>query len=201
MNKHIIPIILILIYTSSLIAQDWGVIRYAQTTVNIREKRSTKSSIVSQLQSGEKVKADFLKENWYAIFSVDARNRDERKAIGFVYAPLLGPEKPTGKDITSKPPLKYQIVKKEDVSYRGSARMVYRIVLDVRQIPSKLAMKEVAKSIWKKGNTQWDEFTVFIYLPGMRTNSSAYGVGEFRPDRMLEFRTQDFALYGTKWKQ
>ena len=201
MSKHILQIILILISTSSLIAQDWGVIRYAQTTVNIREKRSTKSSIVGQLQSGEKVKADFLKENWYAIFIVDEKNRDERKAIGFVYAPLLGPKKPVGKDTTSISHLKYQIVKKEDVSYRGSSRMVYRIVLDVQQIPSESAMKEVAKSIWKNGNTQWDEFTVFIYLPGMKTNSSAYGVGEFRPDKMLKFGIQDFALYGTKWKK
>jgi len=201
MKKYILPIVVILVYTSSLIAQDWGMIRYAQSRVNIREKRSTKSSIVGQLKSGEKIKADFLKENWYAVFDLDERNRDELKAIGFVYAPLLGPKKPAKKAITLKSPLKYQIVKKEDVSYRTTARMVYRIMLDVRQLPTESAMKELAKSIWKKGNTQWDEFTVFIYLPGMKTNSIAYGVGEFRPDRMKEFRIQNFALYGTKWQQ
>jgi len=108
---------------------------------------------------------------------------------------------PSGTRNTLRPLLQYQIIKREDVSYQSTARMVYRIVLDVLQIPSESAMKAVAESIWKEGNNQWDEFTVFIYLPGMNTNSIAYGIGEFRPSKMKEFRIQNFALYGTKWQQ
>lgn len=49
-------------------------------------------------------------------------------------------------------------------------------------------------------NKNWKEFTVFMYLPGMDTNGLAYGVGEFRPNGLKEFKIQSYSLIGTKWE-
>jgi len=67
----------------------WGEIKYAQTTTNVRENRNTNSRVVRQLQPREEVKVDFLRNNWYAIFEVEESKREEGRAFGYVYAPLL----------------------------------------------------------------------------------------------------------------
>lgn len=41
------------------------------------------------MKAGQRVKADFLKDNWYAVFKVKETVRDESRALGYVYAPLL----------------------------------------------------------------------------------------------------------------
>ena len=96
--------------------------------------------------------------------------------------------------------LKYRIVAREDVSYAGTPRMVFRVVVNVDQIPSGAQLKKAARQIREDGNTHWKEFTVFTYLPDMDTGNVAYAVAEFRPYGLKEFRIQDFALYGTKWR-
>ena len=92
------------------------------------------------------------------------------------------------------PELSYEIVKKEDISYQSTPRMVYRVVLSVDEPPKEDKMKEVAQYLWENGNTKWKEFTVFLYLPSMNTNSVAYGIGEFRPEGLLEFTVNGWAL-------
>ena len=92
------------------------------------------------------------------------------------------------------PELSYEIVKKEDISYLSTPRMVYRVVLSVDEPPKEDKMKEVAQYLWENGNTKWKEFTVFLYLPLMNTNSVAYGIGEFRPKGLLEFKVNEWAL-------
>ena len=67
----------------------WGQIKYVHTPTNIRSERSSKSKIVGGLQTNEKVKADFLKDNWYVVFKPEETIRDTLKALGYVYAPLL----------------------------------------------------------------------------------------------------------------
>jgi len=96
--------------------------------------------------------------------------------------------------------LKYTIVDKEDISYAGTPRMVYRVVIEVEKIPANEQLEKIALQIWKNGNKDWKEFTVFMYLPDMDTKLAAYGVAEFRPQGLKEFRIQEFALYGTKWE-
>lgn len=96
--------------------------------------------------------------------------------------------------------LKYNIAEKEDVSYLNTPRMVYRIILDVDKLPSDKEMKETAIAIWEKGNKNWEEFTVFIYLPEMDIHFLAYGVGEFRQNGLLEFKKNKYALIETKWE-
>ncbi|MCH7763088.1 MAG: hypothetical protein IIB95_05020 [Candidatus Marinimicrobia bacterium] len=94
---------------------------------------------------------------------------------------------------TSKNLLSYKIVKKEDQSYRGTSRMTYRVLLNVTQKPKEQKIKDVALSIWK-------EFTVFLYLPEMNTNSVAYGIANFTPNGLKDFNVQEYALWDTKWE-
>jgi hypothetical protein len=67
----------------------WGAIVYPKAKVNIRAKRSAASRLKGQLNEGQPVKADFLQDGWYAVFPVTEEQRNEKKALGYVYAPLL----------------------------------------------------------------------------------------------------------------
>jgi len=95
--------------------------------------------------------------------------------------------------------LRYEIAEKKDISFAGTSRMVYRVVLNVTNLPSENEMKATAKSIWENGNRNWGEFTVFMYLPEMDVEWVAYGIGEFRPSGLLEFKINESALIDTKW--
>ena len=169
-NRFIFFVMLLLSsYLFSGSVMDWGSIRYVHSTTNIRNGRSTKSEIVGKLELGEKVKVDYLKDNWYAVFKVEETFRSEGKAIGYVYAPLLKPTPPKSARPSKKIEgiLDYKIVGKEDVSYRGTARMVFRVVVKVTRKPSEEQLRKTAIQIWENGNRDWEEFTVFMYLPEM----------------------------------
>ena len=96
--------------------------------------------------------------------------------------------------------LKYSITEKQNVSYLNTPRMVYRIILDVDKLPSDEEMEKTAIDIWEKGNKNWKEFTVFMYLPEMDTKSLAYGIGEFNQTGLTEFKKNEYALIETKWE-
>ena len=90
--------------------------------------------------------------------------------------------------------LPYEIVEKKDISYAGTSRMTNRVLLETSQKPKEQEMKDVASSIWKDGNKSWDEFTVFIYLPKMDTQSIAYAIAEFSPKELVKFEINEWAL-------
>lgn len=96
--------------------------------------------------------------------------------------------------------LKYQIAKTQDISFMNIPKMVYRIMLDVDTIPKDIEMRNTATYLWQNGNRNWDEFTVFLYLPYMNTESPAFGVAEFNKDGLVTFTKNEDALYGTKWE-
>jgi len=196
-----ITIILICAIFLSYSLQQWGLIRYVHTPTNIRANRSSKSEIVGVLKAGEKIKVDYLKNNWFAIFKVNETVRSESGALGYVYAPLLKPNSPSnsGNEGKSTASLKYRIVEKKDISYRGTSRMTFRVVI-TNKAASKNQMKATAIQIWKNENKGWDEFTIFMYLPGMDTQNAAYGIAEFRPNGLLEFKTNDWVLELQKLK-
>ena len=98
------------------------------------------------------------------------------------------------------PNLKYSVVAKQDISYAGTNRVIYKVLAETIELPSAGPREELAQHLWREGNRNLDEFTVFIYLPGMDTNLTAYGIGEFSPIGLKYFRVQKFALYGTKWQ-
>ena len=93
--------------------------------------------------------------------------------------------------------LEYVITEMEDMSHQGTSRMVYRVVVLVEEIPIKEKLEKTSIQIWEDGNKDWKEFTVLIYLPDMDTGLVAYGVAEFGPQGLKEFRIQEEALYGT----
>ena len=78
--------------------KDWGVILYAKDKTNVRAERSIDSRIRSQLQPGQKVKADFIDDDWYAVFTVNETKRDPKRTLGYVYAPRLVPVEAAKKD-------------------------------------------------------------------------------------------------------
>ena len=188
--------------SKSVSSNNWGVVRYAHSVANVKASRNTSSKIVSQLKLNQKVKADFLKNGWYAVFETNEIFRRESNAIGFVHSSLLypTPKSNSTKMATSKNLLSYKIVKKEDQSYRGTSRMTYRVLLIVTQKPKEQKIKDVALSSWKDGNKSWKEFTVFLYLPEMNTNSVAYGIANFTPNGLKDFNVQEYALWDTKWE-
>ena len=96
--------------------------------------------------------------------------------------------------------LKYKIVERKDISYPGVRRMVFRVVMEAVKLPSEEQLKKIAIDLWVNGNTVWDEFTVFIYLPNMDTNNIAYGVGEFNQKGLKELIINQDALMITKLK-
>jgi outer membrane protein assembly factor BamD (BamD/ComL family) len=67
----------------------WGAIMYPKPKTNIRAKRSADSKLKGQLKEGQPVKVDFLQDGWYAVFPVTEKRRTEKKALGYVHAPLL----------------------------------------------------------------------------------------------------------------
>ena len=97
--------------------------------------------------------------------------------------------------------LTYSVIQRENVSDLGTSKRVYRIIFQVEEIPSRESMSRTAESVWSNGNANWDEFTIFGYLPGMDTGSAAYAVAEFQPSGMIDFRIQPVALLGTRWEK
>jgi len=118
---------------------------------------------------------------------------------------VAGCSDPTGQsqDASSDsgvPVLKYEIVEKDDTSYAGTPRMVYRVVVRSDSIPSEEAIRSTAIAVENTVSKTWKEFTVFLYLPDMNTASFAYGVAEFRGHNLSSFQINETALYGTKWR-
>ncbi len=70
-------------------APEWGTIMYPKPNTNIRAKRSAASLLKGQLKTDQPVRADFLLDGWYAVFPVTQKERNEKMALGYVYAPLL----------------------------------------------------------------------------------------------------------------
>ncbi|MEE8277618.1 MAG: hypothetical protein V3R89_02740 [Thermoanaerobaculia bacterium] len=114
-------------------------------------------------------------------------------------APTSEPADRTGY-LPAAEPLPYSVVKRRDVSYATTKRMVYRVVVRTDVLPDPAHLRATGEAIWEKGNRGWDEFTVFLYLPGMNTDDIAYGVAEFDPGGLRKFRVQELALVGTRWR-
>jgi hypothetical protein len=80
---------LICIYPGPGLGQEWGKLMSVPAKTNIRADRSIQSGITGQLKAGDQVRADFLKDGWYAVFALDEQERLETKARGYVYATRL----------------------------------------------------------------------------------------------------------------
>lgn len=92
-------------------------------------------------------------------------------------------------------PLPFSIVSAKHVG----DDMVFRVRLNVNQLPKKSQMERTATKIWGGGSGGMQKSSVFLYLPGMDTDFAAYGVAEYDASGMVNFKVQEFALYDTKW--
>jgi len=64
-------------------AEGWGEIREATLNLNVREKRTPKSEHIVTLAKGQRIKVDFLKDGWVAVFNLNESKREESRAIGY----------------------------------------------------------------------------------------------------------------------
>ncbi|MBN1547648.1 MAG: AMIN domain-containing protein [Syntrophaceae bacterium] len=70
-------------------AKEWGQIMFTPEKTNIRAKRTINSRLKGSLAVGQKIRADFYRDDWYAVFPMDQKIRRESLALGYVYAPRL----------------------------------------------------------------------------------------------------------------
>ncbi len=84
-----VTLILICLFITSAQAAEWGEIRQATVNLNVRAARDSKGKHVVTLHKGDKVKCDFLKAGWFAIFKMDETERSEKNALGFANAKFL----------------------------------------------------------------------------------------------------------------
>lgn len=92
------------------IAADWGTILYTRSETVLREKRTVKSRIKGHLKENQAVRADFLKDHWYAVFPVNAGQRNEKKALGYVYKERLTAQKTEAAAVAAETPKKREPV-------------------------------------------------------------------------------------------
>lgn len=83
--------------------------------------------------------------------------------------------------------LRYQVAEKQDISYLGRSRMVYRVVIETDEPPKDESVRGIVNRIWRQHGQAYDEFTVFCYLQDMETSGVAYAIAEFRTSGLQEF--------------
>ena len=71
--------------------QSWGQLRTAAIPVTILADRHLDTSARGQILPGQWVKVDFQGNNWVAVFAKEENKREEARARGYVYSPLLKP--------------------------------------------------------------------------------------------------------------
>ncbi len=84
-------ILLLLAVAANAEAQRWGQLRTASIPVTIMAERHLDATVRGQILPGQWVKVDFLGHNWVAVFPKEENRRDESRAQGYAYAPLLKP--------------------------------------------------------------------------------------------------------------
>lgn len=89
MTRPLLSMLIVLLLAAN--AWAFGEVRYADRPLNVRAGRSLEAAHVKTLQPGDKVRVDFLKDGWYAVFDESATEADEGKALGYANARFLLP--------------------------------------------------------------------------------------------------------------
>lgn len=97
--------------------------------------------------------------------------------------------------------LKYKIVERKETRTGDTSRMVFRVVLSVEDIPSDAEIRRTVLFMRKNGNTHWDRFVIFMYLPEMNLDGPPFAAATFVPDTMEYFKVDMSALRKTKWQK
>lgn len=69
----------------------WGELRVAKVTSNIRAQASTSSEIVGQLTAGDSVRVEAVSGGWFEVYEAPLVRRSEAKPLGYVFGRLLLP--------------------------------------------------------------------------------------------------------------
>ena len=94
-----LALLILVIFSATASAQEWGVIRYTRSPVNVRAGRSTQTLVVTTLPTGTRLRADFLGDNWFAVFPDTATVRDQEKShytIQPIYSTSASRDFPSG---------------------------------------------------------------------------------------------------------
>lgn len=102
----VIALLCVLLISSLAVAEDWGEVREATLNLNVRGKRTPKSEHVVTLAKGQRIKVDFPKDGWVAIFNLNESKRDEKRAIGYANLKYLVLVEETVKSEMSEPAVK-----------------------------------------------------------------------------------------------
>ena len=63
----------------------------SETVVNVKAKRGSDSPVVGKIYPGNRVRGDFFKDGWYAVFGLQDTERSEKAAMGYVSASFVRP--------------------------------------------------------------------------------------------------------------
>ncbi|QJB57652.1 LptA/OstA family protein [Pseudodesulfovibrio sp. zrk46] len=101
-----LTLLCLLLASGSACAEDWGEIREATQNLNVRDQRTPKGEHVVTLARGQRVKVDFLRNGWFAVFNLNEASRDEKRAIGYANSKFLAkvaqqPSKKTADETTA----------------------------------------------------------------------------------------------------
>jgi len=84
-----LALLLTAFFAVSAMAGDWGEVREATVNLNVRTARDRKAEHAVTLPKGERVRCDFLKDGWIAVFKLDEPVRDEKRALGYANVKYL----------------------------------------------------------------------------------------------------------------
>jgi uncharacterized protein YgiM (DUF1202 family) len=73
-------------------SSDWGKVVTLQEDINLRKERTSTSPRVRTLRAGDRVRVDYLKNGWYAVFVEGEVLRSENRALGYALRSLVDSE-------------------------------------------------------------------------------------------------------------
>jgi lipopolysaccharide export system protein LptA len=123
------------VLSGAVYAEGWGEVREATLNLNVREKRTPKSEHIVTLAKGQRVKVDFLKDGWVAVFNLNESKRDESRAIGYANTKYLKIVK-----VEQKAPAKLSSVKKSEIIKNGDGEVKATVATKPSTDPIKIGI-------------------------------------------------------------
>jgi lipopolysaccharide export system protein LptA len=88
-HTGILLMLALLLVPARALAQDWGEVREATVNLNVRKAPEPGAEHVVTLAKGQRVRTDFPKNGWLAVFELGEKDRDPAKAVGYANAKYL----------------------------------------------------------------------------------------------------------------
>jgi lipopolysaccharide export system protein LptA len=88
-HMGILLMLALLLVPARAMAQAWGEVREATVNLNVRKAPDPGAEHVVTLAKGQRVRTDFPKNGWLAVFELGEKDRDPAKAVGYANAKYL----------------------------------------------------------------------------------------------------------------